>query len=122
MREIKFRAWDKESLYMFFPPELIFNKDGELIYIGLIPNLGHADFPSERYKLMQFTGLLDKNDKEVYEGDIVNVKYTDGSGYDNPVEVSFENGSFWVGSGYLNDIKIIEVIGNIYETPELLNS
>ena len=78
------------------------------------------DDSGEEITLTQFTGLYDKNDVPIYNGDIVEVKYSDGSGYDNPVEVSFENGSFWAGMGYLNDIKIIEVVGNIFQNPELL--
>lgn len=115
MRQIKFRAWDKEIK--------------EIVDIDKIDfNLGYAFYVDDKEEvqrvpledLMQFTGLTDKNGKEIYEGDIVEVKYSDGSGYDNPVEVSFENGSFWAGMGYLNDIKIIEVVGNIFQNPELL--
>lgn len=92
-------------------------EDGYLYFIQ------HSNIVSTQVKLEtvgQFTGLLDKNGKEIYEEDLVKVTYSDGSGYDNPVEVYFENGSFWCGMGYLNNIKIIEVIGNIYENPELL--
>ena len=72
--------------------------------------------------LMQYTGLHDKNGKEIYEGDIVKVR-SYPSGYIN-TEVYFKDGKFaFDGSNYsfkdLNDK--VEVIGNIYENKELLN-
>lgn len=120
-REIKFRVYFNNSGYIVCTdvgeikfmdsvsePYLIFNDYGSLIDNEFL------------IALVEFTGFHDKNNKPIYEGDVVNVTYSDGSGYDNPVEVSFEKGSFWVGMGYLNDVKIIEVIGNIYENPDLL--
>jgi len=70
---------------------------------------------------MQYTGLKDKNGKEIYEGDIVKIE-----GFINHV-VGFEDGAFrWMNVGpYLPIAERIserecEVIGNIYENPELL--
>lgn len=86
----------------------------------------------------QFTGLKDNNDKEIYEGDIIRFKYEDYSeyninGYHHPVEVisavTFEYGEFRIqgypcrlGACYdwADDECEFEVIGNIYDNPELI--
>ena len=67
--------------------------------------------PAGYEDLMQFTGLKDKNGKEIYEGDIVR------QDYDNALcEVKFISGCF---SPFKHDGQFV-VIGNIYENPELL--
>lgn len=70
--------------------------------------------------IMQYTGLKDKNDKEIYEGDIVK-HATDEGVY----KVIFEDGGFYVKNLFEYDFQTIneyplEVIGNIYENPELM--
>lgn len=78
---------------------------------------------------MQFTGLLDKNGKEIYEGDILSVPVQNGAKY----EIVFNEGGFTVknidskgstpaSNEYLKVYaKQEEIIGNIYENPELFN-
>lgn len=114
MRAIKFRAWAHERKTMLEPVNLLTN------FEGWVPNGYPAN---ETFRLMQFTGLLDKNGKEIYEGDILLIdnsfklwKLPD-SGI---VEVK------WIGAGFYplcNDLTQVdksEIIGNIYENPELL--
>jgi len=117
-REIKFRAWDTDNeIWLNY---IKFSCSGEMLTAGdykMIPIQN-----PERVVILQFTGLLDKNGKEIYEGDIVLVCFNDGSLYDHPQHVYFEKGSFCVGMGYLSDSKIIEVIGNIYESKHLIDN
>ena len=116
MREIRFRAWHETAKQMFFE-----NAQGDVFKWK---NEGQPVI------IEQFTGLLDKNGKEVYEGDIV--KFEDVSGYkDGCASVIWHEDS----CGYYleNDDDNIydtlydftpsyqmEVIGNIHENPELL--
>lgn len=118
MREIKFRAWDGKKMHY----QVRFGgvKDG----IPLSPSVWDEKIGwtilSENpvLEIMQFTGLYDKNSKEIYEGDIVK-HATDEGVY----KVIFEDGGFYVLSSYdfqtINEYPL-EVIGNIYENPELL--
>ena len=125
MREIKFRAWLKELNeireveYINFWKKMISfpNKFCKEYYLN-------ADF--DEIDLMRYTGLKDKNEKEIYEGDIIKLRANHGIGV---VKYSDEWGAFVVeyikskpltvlGMSYYKED--IEVIGNIYENSELL--
>lgn len=72
--------------------------------------------------LMQYTGLKDKNGKEIYEGDIIEFEYHNGGGFSRVKEpVTFYNGQFSVWQESINNYnENCEIIGNIFENPELV--
>ena len=115
-REIKFRAWDKKKKVM----RMVCAEDLRSESFDLF-----ARFPEdmELHDLMQFTGLKDKRRRGIYEGDILRI-----GGRLAPVEVYYESPAFVVeddlseGAYVLNPLRVneYEIIGNIYENPELL--
>lgn len=118
----KFRAWDKTDKEMYLVDEINFNR-GEFESIGDgITFLRGAD----KVELMQSTGLLDKNGIEVFVGDII--KCTRGCPHE--VYLEKEYGGTYIGGMpaiYLKGIRegyawtgAEEILGNIYENPELL--
>jgi uncharacterized phage protein (TIGR01671 family) len=113
-REIKFRAWIQS-----FDDE---NKNEMCYDLAFEEYLPINDLLANVKHLMQYTGIKDRTGKEVYEGDICK---TWSSDFQEQIQsVSFEKGSFtfsymgWPISEY--PLYGIEVIGNIYETPQLL--
>ncbi len=115
MREIKFRVWSVQCQQMKY----------HFLYHGPAPtDLCHVAFPG--YEFMQFTGLLDRNGKEIYEGDICSLS----SRIDIRVVVCWnaETAAFAarkiIDDGEISDhlfgAEMGEVIGNIYENPELI--
>jgi uncharacterized phage protein (TIGR01671 family) len=123
-RLIKFRAWDLEEKVMY---QNVVVSEWGVQYIR-----GHdIEFVTDwgiRYFRMQFTGLFDKNEKEIYEGDILNMTYHGSVSIVKPEikgVVGFENAAFIVGEDRVPLGRIgrsLEVIGNIYVNPELLES
>lgn len=115
MRDIKFRAWDKKSKTMGYTEPLQIGGD----YIG--PNLAAwfegMDFPERDVDgvIMQYTGLKDKNDVEIYEGDILQ----DKSWPDDNKALGVMTWENW-GWSQFHPLERFEIIGNIYENPELL--
>ena len=132
-REIKFRVWDKKnaimaqvcSIHNFNYPD---NSEYKYIATG-----GKGLIQWEDAILMQYTGLKDKNGKEIYEGDIVRYlhkykpdpiyaevrwfnQHANFALYENTSRNIYDHESDWM------ILKDIEVIGNIYQNPELLTT
>lgn len=116
MREIKFRGWYKTRQCMWDGGFSV-SQDGLEIYNDNLEDISY------HLILMQYTGLKDKNGKEIYEGDIVRgkagsvgqVKWI-GSGLTIVGYMGYDDTHHW---GF---DETTEVIGNIYENPELLVS
>ncbi len=127
MREIKFRAWQRESKYMIKAALVHF--DGRVFDLLCEPD--HEDL-TDKVDLIQFTGLKDKNGKEIYEGDVLEnmkghrfVMEYDGLAFgwrgltpyaNGCVEFSYDT----ITNPKMTEILELEIIGNIYENPELL--
>lgn len=135
-REIKFRAWDIDGSEMFYAKERTGSDAWFFDFVNGTLQLMLSvedNYPEIRNAaIQQFTGSCDGNGKEIYEGDIL--KETIQGGLFNWL-VIFKNGCFGIRNigidGYMNHNEFFpinseyyfmdrEVIGNIYENPELL--
>lgn len=125
MREIKFRAWLKEEKKMvnvetidFTDKSIQYLEKNEFINAYLSRRMIFGDV-----ELMQYTGLKDKNGKEIYEGDIVVLNNIEN---DNMCIVRYEHSSYrlegWSLREDLSNVegRFLEVVGNIYENKNLL--
>jgi uncharacterized phage protein (TIGR01671 family) len=121
-REIKFRAWEKPDEIVSFNGAMHYNIVGN-DYFG-------KWLSSDEYVIMQFTGLKDRLGKEIYEGDILQTKgLTDdfmAEKITRKLEVKFSDGAFYTHKEFSvneNYLPIVanwgEVVGNIWENPEL---
>lgn len=122
MREIKFRVWDK--LYKVMREVLSIDLEKKKV---ICPPRGHefSEWYNQHLSFnevlpLQYTGLKDKNGKEIYEGDIFRTYLR------HVAVVEWSNDGRFLGFTaerdiiYVDMVPAIEVIGNIYENPELL--
>jgi uncharacterized phage protein (TIGR01671 family) len=136
MRIIKFRAWDENAEVMFYSDQdkgdYYFFLDTDGLHAGC-PELTYSSGPMEppQYEhrevgnIMQYTGLFDKNGKEIYESDIMIAMINSTLA---EAEVKFYNGCFYLQHIGVEKMAVPlaeqhywqEIIGNIYENPELL--
>lgn len=124
MREIKFRAWDKNHKEMM--TDLVMNFNGNLYCRDISKeNTFYVRDVKHEVELMQFTGLKDKNGKEIYEGDILEIG---GDKFKGDV-IWNDKFAEWKINHYNHSLGLlletmkyedVEVIGNIYENKELL--
>lgn len=133
MQTIELRAWDVKRKEMIYIDDLyFFEEEGIHEIVDGIAKGHHAE-----YKITQYTGIKDKNDKKIFKGDIVKAWSTGSCGTfevrwrqgGTPCFIlypAFQHGEMWRLHGvkdkdgnYYDDV---EVVGNIYENPELIKN
>jgi len=136
-REIKFRAWDKKENKMQQVVQILYGHEASNYPLSVDFFRSVKSRLIKDIELMQYTGLKDKNGVEIYEGDIIDYLGTFESGDGYRGEIKFDEGvyyfmgkskigrkagviSSYVGLAHEKAYQHCEVIGNIYENPELL--
>ena len=146
MERLKFRAWDSwwgKMYYFDFTKNIEATPDDELKGLWILHEEGSVYAIQDKIKIMQYTGLKDKNGKEIYEGDIVLYKYASYRDIskviyntkiasfemvaikedDNKSMTKFKKGRTRnFVEGCVNGYDYVKVIGNIYENSKFLES
>jgi uncharacterized phage protein (TIGR01671 family) len=135
-REIKFRAWLRKYEKMVDVKRINFDVKNVECYLVSKNECNLSEFVFNEVELMQYTGIKDKNGKQIYEGDIVSEEHPESNHepFDQIPDsirgvVKFERGKFIVPAKVnygvekrnLHAVKGVAVVGNIYENPELLD-
>ena len=138
MRDIKFRAWHKTLNKILNVYIISQQTDGMGVYTykcqGWYGNNNQVVFAYDQVIWMQYTGLKDKQGREIYEDDIILIKEFidrgDGVYDDDLAKICFYDGCFVcdtkIETGFkeylyvVSSVYEVEIIGNIYENPELL--
>lgn len=137
-RVLKFRVWSEKEVEFIDPTRFGIGYDGELtnLWDGISPD------PMLGFTIQQFTGLLDENKKQIYEGDILkcdewvfnhktnlfdlyrekaigHIWYANPCSYIAEWAISF-NHLYSESSCQFRDLRNVQIIGNIFENPNLL--
>lgn len=130
-REIKFRAWDKKVGQMInHIASIVWDFNGRPILLKSIYDLEIKDGQNSgtyerlinQIVLMQFTGLKDKNGNEIYEGDIFMDEEDGSTNYVIWDEIlgGWDTNEWYDPKDLVDHASSLEIIGNIYENPELI--
>jgi uncharacterized phage protein (TIGR01671 family) len=112
MREIKFRAWDKASKEILYVES---HQNADRLKVSFSGTPFEENEVQPDFEFMQFTGLTDKNGKEIYEGDLLAL-----NGVGESVDVRWSDEIQGWSPKVLRGATTWQVIGNIYENPDLL--
>ena len=124
--QLKFRCWDKVNKKFVSPANIAINGNGILLITdsGIYKKFQNKNYcgKDQEYVVQQFTGEFDKNKKEIYEGDIVQVTS------EEYINENFEAEIVFIAAGFYAKVKgidyrgvwsgdDIEVMGNIFQLP-----